>query len=104
MWVVKMAGMGIICGCGHYLFQLRQYFSRDGGFTWLEVQTGYKQYQFAAQGAIVASVSVFQPTSSADWSCDEGTSWNDVGFVEEGSNVHVVGMLTEPGERALHVT
>lgn len=81
--------------------QLRQYFSRDGGFTWLEVDTGYRQYQFAAQGAIVTSVSVFQRTSTAKWSCDEGGTWEPVTFSD---GVRVIGMLTEPGERALHVT
>ena len=84
---------------------MRQYFSRDGGFTWLEVDSGFKQFQFSAQGAIVTSVTVFQRTSSAKWSCDEGASWEEVAFQEEGlAGVRVIGMLTEPGERAARVT
>ncbi len=85
--------------------QLRQYFSRDGGFTWLEVDSGYRQFQFAALGAIVASVGVFQYTSSVKWSCNEGANWTTVNFLDIGTaRVQVIGMLTEPGERALHVT
>lgn len=70
------------------------------------MDTGYRQFEFAAQGAIVASVSVFEYTSTVKWSCDEGVTWIEEEFLV-GSNltgISVVGMLTEPGERALHVT
>lgn len=70
------------------------------------MDTGYRQFEFAAQGAIVASVNVFQYTSEVKWSCDEGVTWTSEDFLA-GSNltgVSVIGMLTEPGERALHVT
>lgn len=71
----------------------------------MEVDSGFKQFQFAAQGAIIASVGVFQRTSSSKWSCDEGANWVEVGFLDEGSfGVNVIGMLTEPGERATRVT
>ena len=73
----------------------------------MEVDTGFRQFEFAAQGAIVASVSVFRYTSTVKWSCDEGVTWTEENFLT-GSNittgVSVIGMLTEPGERALHVT
>lgn len=85
--------------------QYRQYFSRDGGFTWLEVDSGYRQFQFAGLGAIVTSVTVFTNTDSVKFSCNEGSNWTTVSFLlSNQSGVRVVGMLTEPGERALHVT
>lgn len=69
------------------------------------MDSGYKQFQFAAQGAIVTSVDVFRRTSSSKWSCDEGAHWTEVDFLDEGSTgVNVIGMLTEPGERATRVT
>lgn len=82
------------------------YFSRDGGFTWSEVNTGYWRFQFAAQGAIVAAIKVYQSTSSVLWSCDEGNTWQEVEFLtnSELRSIRVIGMLTERGERALHVT
>lgn len=71
----------------------------------MEVDSGYKQFQFSAQGAIVTSVTKYQAVSFAKWSCDEGATWEDVAFQEEGaSGVRVIGMLTEPGERAVRVT
>ena len=87
--------------------QLRLYFSRDGGFTWFEVNSGYWQFQFAGQGAIVATIQRYRAVSSVYWSCNEGKTWDSVGFLGSDSSVNrinVIGMLTEIGERALHVT
>lgn len=87
--------------------QLRLYFSRDGGFTWFEVDRYYWQFQFAGQGAIVAAIRMYTLTSSVRWSCDEGYSWQDVSFLDANSTAEriiVIGMLTEFGEKALHVT
>ena len=86
--------------------QLRLYFSRDGGFTWLEVDRGRKDFQFAAQGAVVVAINLSQYTSYVRWSCDEGATWEAVPFINSNRtrSIYVVGMLTERGERALHVT
>lgn len=86
--------------------QLNLYFSRDGGFTWFEVESGYWQFQFAAQGAIVAAIKKFRPTSEVTWSCDEGGSFSPVSFLTHSTlrSIRVIGMLTEPGEKALHIT
>lgn len=87
--------------------QLRLYFSRDGGFIWSEVNSGFWQFQFAAQGAIVATIQKYRAVSSVDWTCDEGETWNPVEFLGSDSqltSINVIGMLTEIGEKALHVT
>jgi len=80
--------------------------SRDGGFIWTEVGTGYWHFQFAAQGSIVAAVRKYRYVNTLQWSCNEGLDWNTVHFLgnANASAVSVIGMLTEPGERALHVT
>ncbi len=71
------------------------------------MDSGYWQFQFAGQGAIVAAIRMFTLTSSVSWSCDEGNQWEDVSFLDANStvqNILVIGMLTEFGERALHIT
>ncbi len=49
---------------------------------------------------------MYQAVSSVLWSCDEGTNWGTVEFLEDFSSgtFRSVGMLTEQGEKALHVT
>ena len=42
------------------------------------------------------------PSLPRRWSCDEGASWNTTSFVN--TRILVVGMLTERGEKARHVT
>jgi len=82
----------------------RLYFSHDGGFTWQEVAQRFWQFQFAALGSIVVTVQMYQRNGvdHVRWSCDEGASWNETSFVD--SSIRVVGMLTERGEKARHVT
>jgi hypothetical protein len=82
------------------------YFSRDGGFTWFEVGTGFWEFQFAALGSIVVTVKKRVQTSTIQWSCDEGHTWEITNFASQsgGFGVTVIGMLTEREEKALHVT
>ena len=90
-----------------FLAQLRLYFSQDGGFTWSEVDSGLWQFQFAGQGAVVAAIRRYRYTSSVNWSCNEGRTWDTVNFLGSDSqltSIQSIGMLTERGERALHVT
>ena len=39
------------------------YFSRDGGFTWQEVERGFWEFQFAALGSIIVIVPKWSRTS-----------------------------------------
>ena len=81
------------------------YFSRDGGFTWFEVGTGFWEFQFAALGSVVVTVKKRIPTSTIQWSCDEGHTWTTTNFTETGGfGMTVIGMLTEREEKALHTT
>lgn len=70
------------------------------------MESGSYQFQFAALGAVVVSIGTGQQVSSVSWSCDEGDSWSDVEFLDRSNraSIRVVGMLTERGEKALHVT
>lgn len=68
------------------------YFSRDGGFTWFEVATGYWRFGFAALGSVVVAVPRWHPTSTVRWSCSEGGSWKDTTFSSDGSVIRVAGM------------
>ena len=81
----------------------RLYFSRDGGFTWAEVQRGFWQFEIAALGSIVVAVRANSRVSNVLWSCDEGANWQLTNFVN-GSSTRVLGMSTEEGERSRHVT
>ena len=81
----------------------RLYFSRDGGFTWAEVQRGFWQFEIAALGSIVVAVKANSRVSNVLWSCDEGASWYTANFVA-GSSTRVLGISTEEGERSRHVT
>ena len=40
------------------------YFSRDGGFTWQEVERGFWEFQFAALGSIIVMVPKWSRTDS----------------------------------------
>ena len=83
---------------------VRLYFSRDGGFTWFEVGTGFWEFQFAALGSVVVAVKKRVTTSTIQWSCDEGHTWEITDFSSTGFRISVIGMLTEREEKALHVT
>ena len=81
------------------------YFSRDGGFTWFEVGTGFWEFQFAALGSVVVAVRKRVTTSTIQWSCDEGHTWKFDNFTRQsGLRISVIGMLTEREEKARHVT
>lgn len=82
---------------------VRLYFSRDGGFTWFEVDTGFWEFQFAALGSVVVSVRKRRLTNTIKWSCDEGRSWQLTQFTNT-TGIYVIGMLTEREEKARHVT
>ena len=83
---------------------VRLYFSRDGGFTWFEVGTGFWEFQFAALGSVVVTVQKRRSTSTVRWSCDEGHSWEVTQYTNSSFGITVVGMLTEREEKARHVT
>ena len=83
---------------------VRLYFSRDGGFTWFQVGTGFWEFQFAALGSVIVAVRKFVTTSVIQWSCDEGHTWNYDDFSSRAFGVSVIGMLTEREEKARHVT
>lgn len=82
---------------------VRLYFSHDGGVNWIEVDAGFWEFQFAALGSIVVTVQKRRSTNFVRWSCDEGKNWTQSAF-HNSSSVFVVGMLTERGEKARHVT
>lgn len=83
---------------------LRLYFSRDGGFTWFEVDSNSWEFQFAALGSVVVTVRKGIYTSLIKWSCDEGRNWVTTRFSNNTFGVRVIGMLTEREEKARHVT
>ena len=83
---------------------VRLYFSRDGGFTWFEVNSGFWEFQFAALGSVIVTVRKRAYTNTIKWSCDEGRSWQTDTFTDTAFGVVVIGMLTEREEKARHVT
>ena len=84
----------------------RLYFSRDGGFTWAEVRSGLYEFQFAALGSVVVAVQKNRYVRSVWWTCDEGATWQASTFVDSNfpRGIIVIGMRTEAGEKARHVT
>ena len=87
-------------------WRTRLYFSRDGGFTWAEVRRGLYEFQFAALGSIVVAVQKRSYVRNVLWSCNEGATWNSSSFVSNDFRfgIVVIGMRTEAGEKARHVT
>ena len=83
---------------------VRLYFSRDGGFSWFEVEVGSWEFQFAALGSVVVTVKKGSRTNTIKWSCDEGRSWDTTQFSNATFGINVIGMLTEREEKARHVT
>ena len=61
--------------------------------------TGYWEFQFVGQGSIVVAIPKWSPTEFFLWSCDDGYHWNRTDLT---MTISVMGMLTEPGEMALH--
>ena len=84
----------------------RLYFSRDGGFTWVEVRRGLYEFQFAALGSIVVAVQKRTNVSTVVWTCDEGATWQTSSFVDSDfpQGIVVVGMRTETGQKTRYVT
>ncbi len=78
----------------------RVYLSRDGGFTWAEVEAGRWEFQFLALGSIIVMVQKRALVDEFKWSCDEGATWME-NKLEDVSipRVAVIGMKTEIGER-----
>ena len=87
-------------------YNTRLYFSRDGGFTWAEVRRGQYEFQFAALGSIVVAVLKRRLVTYVVWTCDEGAIWQTSTFVDSDfpRGIVVIGMRTEAGEKARHVT
>ena len=83
---------------------VRLYFSRDGGFTWFEVDVGFWEFQLAALGSVVVAVKKRVSTRTIRWSCDEGHTWEITDFSRNAFGINVIGMLTEREEKARHVT
>jgi len=78
----------------------RVYLSRDGGFTWVELQSGRWEFQFLALGSIIVMVRKQFLVDEFVWSCDEGQSWQS-GVLEDTprARIAVIGMKTEIGEK-----
>ena len=72
----------------------------------MQVDAGRKQFQFAGLGSVVVWVDQRRTASYVDWSCDEAQTEEKVSFLTNSDldMITVVGMLTEKGEKARHVT
>ncbi len=79
----------------------RIYLSRDGGFTWAEVESGNWEFQFLALGSIIVMVNKRILVDDFKWSCDEGATWmtNKLEKDVPLPRVAVIGMKTEIGEK-----
>ena len=96
-------------GCLFWFLLQREnglYSSRDGGFTWTKLDNGFKHFRFAGLGSVVVWVDYRRTASYADWSCHEGLNAHTFNFLYNSTleTIFVVGMLTERGEKARHVT
>ncbi len=83
----------------------RIYLSRDGGFTWAEVEAGRWEFQFLALGSIIVMVQKRALVNEFKWSCDEGATWM-TNQLEDSvlPRVAVIGMKTEIGEKPRFVS
>jgi PKD repeat protein len=82
------------------------FMSRDGGLTWQWVFDAYFLASFADHGAVIAAAQRTytyrqRTTNQIQHSCDEGTTWKSITMP---LSIHVIGVLTEPGERSLIIS
>lgn len=84
----------------NFVSDARVYLSRDGGFTWAEVETGRWEFQFLALGSIIVMVKKQALVDDFKWSCDEGATWMNNELEDSPRpRVAVIGMKTEIGEK-----
>ena len=71
----------------------------------MEIDSGFKHFQFAGLGSVVVWVNR-RTASSLDWSCNEGLNSQKVSFLYNSTleQIYVVGMLTERGQKARRAT
>jgi PKD repeat protein len=81
------------------------FLSRDGGFSWEEVQKGHWTFQLVALGSIIVMApkrTTVDPLDYIIWSCDEGVTWNRNVFSD--TPMRLIGLLTQKGQKARRVT
>ncbi|XP_074644264.1 sortilin-like [Tubulanus polymorphus] len=98
---------GIIMVHGHVADSLQitppdVYVTSDGGYNWIKALDGPHLYQIADQGGLLVAVPMSADESNIiKFSTDEGRCWHNFTYTDE--KIHVTGLLTEPGNKAMHV-
>ncbi|OMH79249.1 Vacuolar protein sorting/targeting protein 10 [Zancudomyces culisetae] len=81
--------VGLVMGIGNVGAQLGSiedsslFLSRDGGFTFNQVSTGPKLFEFADHGAILVICDRLLPINYVEYSLDFGITWNKLMFENE---------------------
>ncbi|PWN88715.1 Oligoxyloglucan reducing end-specific cellobiohydrolase [Acaromyces ingoldii] len=72
------------------------FLTRDGGFTWEEVHKDAHKWEYGDQGSLLVLVNDEQATDTVLYSTDEGLSWREYRFGEQGEKVRVTNIVTVP--------
>ncbi|KAL0567823.1 vacuolar protein sorting/targeting protein PEP1 [Marasmius crinis-equi] len=87
---------------GHSLLPYDQcdtFLSRDGGFTWKEVRKDAHLWEFGDSGSILVMVNDEEATDVVLYSTDQGGSWKEYKFVEQGERkMRVRYLVTVPSD------
>jgi hypothetical protein len=84
------SAVGLLIGVGNVGTYLGLYneghtfLTKDAGVTWKQIQKGTYLWEYGDQGSIIVLVARDTPTSKVIYSIDDGDSWNDFTFDEEG--------------------
>jgi hypothetical protein len=73
------------------------FLSRDGGFTWREVQKDAHLWEFGDSGSILVIANDEGPTDHIMFSTDEGQNWREYKF-SEGKKMRVRWIVTVPSD------
>ncbi|XP_011403900.1 PREDICTED: VPS10 domain-containing receptor SorCS1-like [Amphimedon queenslandica] len=103
--IMALGNLGLSLNRYNY-YALRLYISDNGGVTWRELASGYKEFQLINFGVFTSIVAKWTQTSTVQSSCDEGQNWSTYTFTNASvsQRIYVVRMFTEYGEESQHAT
>jgi Sortilin, neurotensin receptor 3,/Sortilin, neurotensin receptor 3, C-terminal len=73
------------------------FLSRDGGFTWEEVHKDAHLWEFGDSGSLIVIVNDEEPTDHLMFTTDEGLSWREYKFSDEGK-VRITALTNVPSD------
>jgi hypothetical protein len=90
---------------GEFLTDMGQgdtYITRDGGKNWFTAREGHHLWEYGDQGSIIVVVKWNEPTDFVSYTLDEGRTWKDFKFAEDGEKFSVSEITTVPSDTSFN--